>query len=387
MKKREAELNSSLPAFSARASQLHRRLDFWLGVPAIAAAGILRRHRQLPSSPQRIGFLSPTAIGDLILDTGLLRHVAQRYPGAELHIFHGRNNREAIALLPVPVVAHLCDFQSFRRTLLEIRHSRLDMLVDLTPWPRLTALYAALSGTATVGFNSLGQYRHFAFDIAVPHMRARHEVENLKAMAHVFGECPIYEVRISDAGTLPELPVDWRRLVLCHAAPGGSRSQWKRWPNPFWVELIRALVSDGHLVGLTGTDSDQPVVNAILAQLHLPFDRVLSLCGRLTLLELAAALRACRLCITVDTGVMHLASAVDAATIALLGPTHSTRWGARSSNSVNLDSPHPKSGFIHLGFERSRHGAEIMTFLRPHEVIGAARALLGRENGRGVSRQ
>lgn len=339
---------------------------------------MLRHHRQLPSSPQRIGFLSPTAIGDLILDTGLLGHISQRYPRAELHIFHGRNNREAIALLPVPVVAHLCDFQRFRRTLVEIRRSRLDLLVDLTPWPRLTALYAALSGAATVGFNSLGQRRHFAFDVAVPHMRTRHEIENLEAMADVFGECPSYEVRISDAGALPELPVDWNRLILCHAAPGGSRSQWKRWPTEYWVELIKALVGEGHLVAFSGTQSDEPVVNAILAQLNVPSDRAFSLCGRLTLLELAAVLRACRLCITVDTGVMHLASALDVDTITLLGPTHSTRWGARSPYSVNLDSPHPKSGFIHLGFEQSRHGAEIMTSLKPQDVIAAARALLGR---------
>jgi ADP-heptose:LPS heptosyltransferase len=360
----------------ARHTQIHRLLDLWIGVPAICMLRLVRRRRRLPSSPARIGFIAPTAIGDLILDTGMMIHVARRYPHAELHLFHGSTNAGVIPLLPVEVISHQCNFTEFGNTLRQIRDAALDVTVDLTPWPRLTALYAVLSGARAVGFQSSGQLRHYAFDVAVEHTRNRHEVDNLREMASVFGECARYEVRIRMPPEPPRTAIPWERTVLCHVSPGGSRAGWKRWPTENWIAVVKDLVKSDLLVGFTGTEGDARWVDEILARADFHKDRVMSLCGKLSLVQLAAALTRCRLFITVDTGVLHLASALDVPTIALMGPTRSARWGARSSRAINIDSPHPGSGFIHLGFEGSRSGSEIMSSLSVATVIEAARRLL-----------
>lgn len=361
-----------------RSTQYQRRLDFIFGVPLILLAAAIRCRRKVPASPARIGLISPSAIGDLILESGVLIRLRERYPGAELHLFHGRTNAGLVPLLPVEVVSHPCEFREFLATLRTIRGSRVELLVDLTPWPRLTALHAALSGAATVGFHSERQFRHYAFDVAVPHQRSRHELDNLKAMTDVLsGEQP-YEVRLREDVASGRKREEWNRLILCHVSPGGSRSEWKSWPIEYWVELVRALTKDGFMVGFTGTTADEAHVRKIMSELGPEQRALVSLCGRMSLSELAMVLKSCLLCISVDTGIMHLASALRVPLIGLLGPSSSLRWGARSPNAVNLDSPHPAAGFIHLGFESHPRGSEVMRALTVAAVLDTARAILGR---------
>jgi heptosyltransferase I len=83
------------------------------------------------------------------------------------------------------------------------------------------------------------------------------------------------------------------------------------------------------------------------------------------------------LLITVDTGILHLAAALDTRVLALHGPTASKRWGARNPNSASLDANHPSRGYMSLGFERHPDELRIMPTLSPDVVLEAARQILG----------
>jgi ADP-heptose:LPS heptosyltransferase len=362
----------------ARTNNRHRLLDYWLGVPLVALAGSLRRRRSIPSNVQRIGVFSPTAIGDLILDSGILLHLRQAFPFATIHLFYGPTNAGVVPLLQVDVQAHCCDFKRTRATLAEIRQAQLDIVIDLTPWPRLTALYAALSGATTIGFRAERQHRHYAFDVAVPHLSTRHEVDNLRALAEVFAPCKEYRVALRQDLPEPALALPYDRLVLCHISPGGSQADTKRWPVQHWVELVRRLSADGYIIGFTGSDADDAAAQEVISAARLPAESLLSLCGKMSLADLAGALRKARLLITVDTGILHMASALHANTVALHGPTRSWRWGARSPATISLDAPHPAAGFIHLGFETNDQGAATMQTLSVDRVHDAAKDALQR---------
>jgi ADP-heptose:LPS heptosyltransferase len=360
----------------ARTNDRHRLLDYWLGVPLVALAGGLRRRRPIPQNARRIGIFSPTAIGDLVLDSGILLHLRQSFPFASIHLFHGPTNAGVVPLLPVDVHAHCCDFKRIGATLSAVRRAELDVVVDLTPWPRLTAFYAALSGAVTVGFRAENQHRHHAFDVAVPHLRTRHEVDNLRALAETFAPCPEYRTCLRQDLPEPALALPYDRLIICHVSPGGSQAESKRWPMQHWVELVRRFTSDGFVVGFTGSQADLPAIDAILSAAHLPPEASISLCGKLSLGEVATALRKARLLVTVDTGVLHMASALDANTVALHGATRSWRWGARSAATTSLDAPHPAAGYIHFGFETHQDAAAIMGTLSVDSVYSAASAAL-----------
>jgi ADP-heptose:LPS heptosyltransferase len=349
-----------------------RLVDFWVGVPVIFLLGILRKRRSKPASPRRVAVVSPTAIGDLILSTGVLLHLRDVYPNAEIHLFHGPPNIGVLPLLPFAVHAHVCDFSKLGATLATIRAAKLDVLVDLAPWPRITALCAALSGAMTVGYASEGQRRHYAYDVPVTHRSDRHEVENLTDVASVFRPCKPYRVRLTDDLPLPKIELPYDRLILFHVTAGGSRADDKSWPIAHWAELSRRLSRDGYMLGFTGISADSERVGSIVSLSGLAPDAVISLCGAMSLAELAGLLKLCRLFVTVDTGVLHLASALGATTVALHGPTRSRRWGARSVAVTSLDSPHEAAGFIHFGFESSPVGGEVMRSLTVDSVYEAA---------------
>lgn len=360
----------------ARSNSILRLADFLIGVPFVIALRIVTRRSVLPATPKRVGVICPTAIGDLILASGLLMNIHERFPDAEIHLFHGKSNAGVVPLLPLPVVGHECDFRMIRRIVRCLRDSGLDLVVDITPWPRITAIAACLSGAATVGYRTKGQFRHFSFCVAVLHRDDRHEIENLQAIAELFGGAPDYRAKLREPIGPLEIGLVLQETVLCHPCPGGTRAVDKRWPNERWARLAERLLSLGYRVGFTGGAADKEVVDDILDRIAGHTSQVVSLCGDLSLEEMSYAVRHCRAFVTVDTGVLHLASVMNAPTVALMGPTDFRRWGATSGNCTHIQSSHPQAGYISLGFEKCSEAREVMRRISVDEVLDAVKATL-----------
>jgi ADP-heptose:LPS heptosyltransferase len=360
----------------ARTSQFQRHLDRVLGIPLVFLTGLLGRRRPLPERPSRIGIIQPAAIGDMILISGLLLHLRRCYPEAEIHVFHGPFNGAAVPLLPVDVVVHPCVFTRPLTTLRQLRNAKLDILIDSMPWARLIALLTAFSGArAKVGFHSAGQHIQRAFDIVVPYLDSRHEVENHRAVAELFGPLVKYSLQLRTTEWQPTMELPYNRLVLMHMMPGGSRAKQKSWPAENWVELARRLVDKGWIVGFTGGQLDREAVATVMNLAMLPKDCCMSLVG-LSLAEVRDILAHARLLITVDTGIAHLAAALNAPVLGLHGPTKFERWGSWSAHATGLNSPHPAAGYINYGFEQHPAGDEVMASLRVSVVAAAVEAIL-----------
>jgi ADP-heptose:LPS heptosyltransferase len=360
----------------SRSSELQRHADRYLGIPLTAILRPFVVKRPVPDRVDSIGIIQPSAIGDTILCSGLLAGLRTRYPNARIHVFHGRSNSSAVSLLKVDLTSHVCDFSKPLSVVREIRRQRVGLLLDLTPWPRLTALIAYFSGAACVaGYRTPGQYRHWLYDIAVDHLDDRHELDNLAAMRVVVGAGDSPVLAVKRPTQHPNLTHPLERLVLIHTQPGGSRARAKRWPEEYWAEVARTLCDDGWHVGLTGVGVDEGPVDSLLERVDRP-ERCFSLCNKLSFVDLAALLLRAPLLITVDTGILHLASALDANVLALHGPTASTRWGARNPKGASLDAPHPSRGYLSLGFERHPDEFAIMQTLSPATVLEVARRIL-----------
>jgi heptosyltransferase I len=190
-------------------------------------------------------------------------------------------------------------------------------------------------------------------------------------MAEMFGPLDQYCLAVRPLAQAPSKALPYNKLVLLHATPGGSAAKSKSWPTNHWAEFVRRLTDQGFTVGFTGTQADQPAIAAILEAVGVPGDRAFSLAGALNLPELAYALGQARLLVTVDTGVAHLAAALNAHVVCLHGPTHFARWGACNSRAVGIDSPHPAAGYIHYGFESHPQQDEVMAMISVDTVATA----------------
>ena len=366
----------------ARSSDLTRALDRIAGGAAARLAGpLLTSRRPLPDAPRRIGLIQPTAIGDTLISSGVVEAVHARYPQAALALYHGPGNGAAVRMLDVPLTAVATSFANPIRAKQLLVQGELDLVIDLTPWPNATALCARMAAPVAVGFEPARSGRGRFFDIAVPHRTDRHELDNMAALAAVFGFTGEYRMRIARSAfeLPPGLGLDLSRLVLCHLSPGGSRALDKSWPVPAWARLIRHLVDAGFQVGLTGVKADEGLAGHVIAAAGFApgaADAPISLCGALSLPALAELLARVPLLVTVDTGVLHLAAAVNGRSLALHGPTRPARWGSRAPRATSLEAPHPASGYIDYGYERAPGGARVMETLEPERVIASAMALL-----------
>ena len=108
---------------------------------------------------------------------------------------------------------------------------------------------------------------------------------------------------------IPDKPV----AVFC---PGAEYGPAKRWPAAYYADIAQRLLQHGYAVWLIGSAKDKPVADEIN---RLAGAQCTNLCGSTDLGDALALLASARLVISNDSGLMHLAAALDRPMLALFG--------------------------------------------------------------------
>lgn len=122
---------------------------------------------------------------------------------------------------------------------------------------------------------------------------------------------------------LPKTPV----LGLC---PGAEFGPAKRWPETHYAEVARWALNQGFEVWLFGSGKDIPVTQAIN---QLTSNRCLDLGGKTSLGEAIDLMALTHAVVSNDSGLMHLAAALDRPLIAIYGssdPHHTPPMSERA---------------------------------------------------------
>ena len=102
---------------------------------------------------------------------------------------------------------------------------------------------------------------------------------------------------------------------LAALAPGAAHAT-KRWPVAHWLALAQRLRDLGHRPIVLGGTDDRGVALQLAAG-----GAADNAAGEFSLQETGALLAACRVLVSGDTGLMHMATAVATPVVALFGPT------------------------------------------------------------------
>lgn len=179
--------------------------------------------------------------------------------------------------------------------------------------PEISRLVAGLDGPSPVPPTSSHQIHHY-----------------LRLVGHLGGDvAPVApHLQVTPAEQVAErersgLDPDTTWIGLNAGAEYGPA---KRWPKERFVEAARGLhLRLGCGFALFGGKADVPLAEEIAAALQVPGPGrrapVRVLAGRTSLRELCAALAACRVVITNDTGPMHVAAAVGTPVVVPFGST------------------------------------------------------------------
>jgi lipopolysaccharide heptosyltransferase II len=157
------------------------------------------------------------------------------------------------------------------------------------------------------------------------------------------------------------LSPDKAPIVLAPAALWETK-QWK--PQGF-VEVARHFVAAGYPVVLIGSKDERAVCREIAAKAPGTID----LAGSTSLVELAALLQRAVLCLTNDSGPMHMAVALDRPVVSVFGPTNPTWIGPYRKPEAVIRSNRPCVPCNIRWLERCPHGHACMDDVTPAQVI------------------
>lgn len=101
--------------------------------------------------------------------------------------------------------------------------------------------------------------------------------------------------------------------VFC---PGAEYGPAKRWPIPYFAELAQHLQQQGYAVWIVGSRKEQEIGDKIVALGNLS---TRNLCGSTSLADAISLLSCASLVVSNDSGLMHIAAALDRPMLALYG--------------------------------------------------------------------
>ncbi|MBN1826474.1 MAG: glycosyltransferase family 9 protein [Candidatus Eisenbacteria bacterium] len=184
---------------------------------------------------------------------------------------------------------------------------------------------------------------------------------------------PSLQVREDVATEISEMIRDrlpsCRHYVVIHP---GAISPLRCWSSHRFIEVIRWIRESTDLgVVVTGSSSEKALAEEIVSDTR---SGVISLAGETSLIQVVAVISGALAMVSVDTGVMHIATAVGTPVIALVGPEDPNRFGPYGRENAVLYHNYSCSPCDQVNCVRGR--PECMETITTDEVIGALRRVL-----------
>ncbi|WP_339748659.1 glycosyltransferase family 9 protein [uncultured Maricaulis sp.] len=309
--------------------------------------------------------ITSTRIGDAIINSGVLRYLVETRPEARFTIACGPLAAPLFAAVPrlerVIVMskkkagAHWFDL--WRQTV----GQSWDLVVDL----RCSATAWAL----------LANERRILKQSSAP----IHKVAEA-ASALGIATVPDPKIYLSDAAEAKAaelLPDGAPVLAICPSAS----MPYKVWPGARFGELVKRMTAPGGaMAGARVVIFGGPGDEAAAVPIHaaLPDAGLIDLTGKLGLMDVAACLQRVRLFIGNDSGLMHMAAAMQTPTLGLFGPSDERRYGPYGTHCAIVRG---QAGFdeIDAAFDdRRQHPESLLLDLEVEGAYEAAATLLQR---------
>ena len=285
----------------------------------------------------------PRWVGDMVMAHALIRTVRERHPDEPIDVIApagslavARRMAEVRECISAPFAANRLGLGERFRIGRSLAGRYRQAFVLQGSWKSALVPFFARIPRRT-GYR--GEFRYGLLNDIVP----RPERDRRKT-AHMFQ-------RLAGGGEFlpPRLGVDHdnrARLLDEHKLtgrdfvclmPGAEFGPAKRWPAERYAALAADLLRRNMAVIVLGSPRDAPVG----AEIAAAAPEVIELTGRTRLEDAVDLLSAARVAVTNDSGLMHVAAAVDTPVVAIYGPTSSEDTppltDRRELVSLNLD--------------------------------------------------
>ncbi|MBH3128700.1 ADP-heptose--LPS heptosyltransferase RfaF [Serratia marcescens] len=342
----------------------------------------------------KILVIGPSWVGDMMMSQSLYRTLKAEYPSAEIDVMAPAWCRPLLARMPevnqalaMPLghgTLGLGERRRLGRALRANRYDRAYVLPNsfksaLVPFFADIPQRTGWRGEMRYGLlNDVRVLDKAAFPLMV---------QRYVALAYDKG-------RIQRADDLPQ-PLLWPRLQVSDEeiadttsafnltdsrpivgfCPGAEFGPAKRWPHYHYAALAQQLIESGYQIALFGSAKDHEAGEQIRAALQEDArDFCLNLAGKTQLEQAVILIAACRAVVSNDSGLMHVAAALNKPLIALYGPSSPDFTPPLSDKArvIRLISGYHKvrKGDAEQGYHQS------LIDIQPQQVLDALTPLL-----------
>ena len=279
---------------------------------------------------KKILIIAPAWVGDMVMAQTLFKLLKGRYPMASLHILAPAWTAAVAQKMPEVSHAHVLPLghgvlglKDRWRIGRALRREQYDMAIvlpnswksALIPWVARIAKRRGFKGEMRFGL--LNEMR-FLDKQKYPLMIERFMALGLEKNAVLSKPYP-YPSLVGDTTAAAQLKQqlglssDKPVVALC---PGAEYGPAKRWPTPYYGELAQHLHDLGYAVWLLGSKKDEVLADEIMKVAPQACD---NLCGRTDLKQAVDLLSTVDAVVTNDSGLMHIAAALDKPMVAIYG--------------------------------------------------------------------
>jgi len=334
----------------------------------------------------RILIVKLSALGDVVQTLPVLTLLKKTLPSVQIDWVIDRRNAEILVDHPYlnKLIVFSKDFLKsplkLLKFFLDLRKEKYDIAIDYQGLFKSGIIIGFCKAKYKVGFSNHREGSPLFYNIKLPpydknlhavrrYLNLTKEVFKILEVPDNWGE-KIPEVNWSEDIFLNKLNfIDKPYIVFVPSA----RWKTKLWPFSHWEDLIKKCKHLGkdYDIFITGSPSDSEL-KAWAEVIEKRYFYVKSLAGKLKLKELVSLIKEAKVVVTVDTGPMHIASALKVPTIALFGPTSPERTGPWGERDVVLKSSLPCSPC----FKKECKNFKCMESINTEEVKMALEKLL-----------
>ncbi|MBU0561832.1 MAG: glycosyltransferase family 9 protein [Bacteroidetes bacterium] len=255
-----------------------------------------------------------SSLGDILLTTPVIRSLKKRNPNLEIHFMLREQYSEILENNPhISKLIKLNKDYHPKSVAQELRSEEYDLIVDLQNNIRSHKINKALKIPA-VRYN-----KPYLKRFALVHFKQNY-YKSVMAIPERYAEA-VSEDLLDDKGLelfIPnefstQLEEDNNYIAFCP----GSRHYTKMWPIINYIELGKLLVKDRYKIVLLGGSDDIESCEIISSNI----DDSINLCSDNNLFQTSADMQKCKLVICNDSGLMHIASALNVPLVSFFGST------------------------------------------------------------------
>lgn len=343
---------------------------------------------------RRILLIKPSAVGDIVHTLPVLVRLRERFPDARIDWFITPENADLVRHHPALSNVVLFDRRRYARfgrdwlatkgvlsMLRTLRRNRYDLVVDMHGQLRSALFTMATGARVRVGFERAREGAWLVYSHHIPLLtESVHAVDRYLWLGRLLG----FEPGVPDFRIYLPPEIDHRldALLSPHGATGrplallvpGTVWQTKHWRVEGFAGVAKYLEHRGFAVVFAGAPKDRPRVAQVAALCPSACD----LTGQTTLAEMIALVRRAAVCVTNDSGSMHLAVAFGRPLVSVFGPTSPVLTGPYGRTEAVVQAHVPCSPCLLRKLSHCQHQHACMEEVTTGIVIHRLESVLAR---------